>query len=447
MGFEGLSQGKNSVLFGSDSDGVLYEKLSNTIHVGSRERLEGLQEKVECFSYEPTFEGDSLKQGATKNIGGLVLGVTERCNLRCSYCIYSGNYENERGHGSEDMDFDIARRAVDLYIPNSEQIAMISFYGGEPTLNMNLIKKVIKYTNESYPEKRTLFSMTSNFYRVETHLQDIINAGMNVLVSIDGPQEVHDRNRVSVGGNPTWENILRNIRRMEELSPGYTRGKITASVSCAEPCDVAEVVNYFRNSLLPVSRIGGIETRGLEKKMKDKLNQARADFSEEYLQTLIQGDDPDEVISLLFDQDVQGIQKRSSKTTPETLMLNGACYPGKRKVYIDIKGKLFMCEKFGDRLSIGDVFNGFDQEAIGESIDRFTEIRNRLCTNGCWAQRLCSPCIQTAKDPQGDISEEGLSEHCKPTKQRLARMVYVYATLAQQNPGKLKEHLEQVDFV
>ena len=112
MGFEGLSQGKNSVLFGSDSDGVLYEKLSNTIHVGSRERLEGLQEKVECFSYEPTFEGDSLKQGATKNIGGLVLGVTERCNLRCSYCIYSGNYENERGHGSEDMDFDIARRAV-----------------------------------------------------------------------------------------------------------------------------------------------------------------------------------------------------------------------------------------------------------------------------------------------------------------------------------------------
>lgn len=96
MKLEGLFQGKNSVLYGSESESVLYEKLSNTIHTGKREELRDLQKRVEEVNYKPIFETSSLKRSQDDPLSILILEVTEQCNLACSYCIYSENYPYER---------------------------------------------------------------------------------------------------------------------------------------------------------------------------------------------------------------------------------------------------------------------------------------------------------------------------------------------------------------
>ena len=93
----------------------------------------------------------------------LVLQVTQQCNLRCEYCAYSGNYANNRVHSNKRMDFDMAKKAIDMFISRSSENPEInvSFYGGEPLLEFDLVKRCVLYSHE-ISEKRILHNMTTN---------------------------------------------------------------------------------------------------------------------------------------------------------------------------------------------------------------------------------------------------------------------------------------------
>ena len=151
MKLEGFFQGKNSMLYGSESESVLYEKLSNTIHTGKREILRGLQKRIEEVNYKPIFETSSLKRSQDDPLSILFLEITEQCNFRCSYCIYSENYPNERTETSKNMLFDTAKKAVEGLVPLSKNNVMIGFYGGEPLINMDLVRKIMGYSKKKIP--------------------------------------------------------------------------------------------------------------------------------------------------------------------------------------------------------------------------------------------------------------------------------------------------------
>ena len=86
----------------------------------------------------------------------LLLEVTSICNFRCKYCTYSGHYKHTRNHGEMNMDFVVAKRAIDYYFENFEiaykrnaqKKPIISFYGGEPLINFTLIKKIVNYIKQ-----------------------------------------------------------------------------------------------------------------------------------------------------------------------------------------------------------------------------------------------------------------------------------------------------------
>lgn len=95
------------------------------------------------------------------NLRQLILQVTQNCNLRCKYCIYSGSYVN-RTHTKKRMSFEIAKQAVDFYFAHNinKDAGVISFYGGEPLLEMELIKKIVVYSEKLYEGKELRFNMT-----------------------------------------------------------------------------------------------------------------------------------------------------------------------------------------------------------------------------------------------------------------------------------------------
>ena len=108
-------------------------------------------------------ETENLHLLAEHYMGNLILQVTQQCNLRCKYCAYSGNYYN-RSHTSNRMDFETAKKAIDFYLKRSEkadQLAL-SFYGGEPLLEFELIKKCVSYILQRKGDKKILFTMTTN---------------------------------------------------------------------------------------------------------------------------------------------------------------------------------------------------------------------------------------------------------------------------------------------
>lgn len=100
----------------------------------------------------------------------LMINVTEKCNLRCRYCVYSGIYENQRVHGLSNMDTKTALKAIDMYFKYLEESApynpirrpSIRFYGGEPLINFKLIKEVVNYIEDTYPDYNVKYTLTTN---------------------------------------------------------------------------------------------------------------------------------------------------------------------------------------------------------------------------------------------------------------------------------------------
>lgn len=109
------------------------------------------------------FATDFLESYLENRMNQLVLQVTQKCNLRCSYCVYSGDYKN-RNHSQKEMSWETAKEAVDYlygHSMSSEDI-YISFYGGEPLLMFRLIKDVVEYVKREYCQRTVHFNLTTN---------------------------------------------------------------------------------------------------------------------------------------------------------------------------------------------------------------------------------------------------------------------------------------------
>jgi uncharacterized protein len=439
--------GKNSISFRIPDGFIFYEKLANTIHFGKEDNLRALQSKAEAVNYNPRFESDSLKKCKSKKLESLLLNVTESCNLSCSYCIYSGNYQNERTENNTNMRLETAKKAIDTFMPLSKNNTLIGFYGGEPLNNINLVRRIIDYVREAYPRKSVVFSMTTNFCKADKYARDLIENEISITMSLDGPKQVHDKYRRFKNGRLTYNKIIDNLKKFQEISPKYVRTHILQNVTCEDLEDLPEIVRFFQqNKQFRVSRISKVEPKGLIAKTEKSSKDSNVfSFASDYLSSIFSREDP-RILRIFFDQKLKEVAIRSKKVMPEELMLNGCCYPSNRKLFVDTDGKFYMCEKFGRRLSIGNVNTGIDQQAINESIDRFAKIRNNYCTEGCWAQRLCNACIQFSKDPAGDISEQGLSQICDSTKNQILMGLANYVILTKENKKLLEDYIKSIEF-
>lgn len=135
--------------------------------------------------------------------------ITRRCNMSCTYC-YSDN-------GAADIDEDTARRAVDLayeLVPPGEPLDL-GFFGGEPLLRFDLMKKVVPYVRvkEKQACVQTALSVTTNGTVVNPDvLRFLREERFAYCVSLDGPRDVHDRYRVFADGSGSFARVTRNLR-------------------------------------------------------------------------------------------------------------------------------------------------------------------------------------------------------------------------------------------
>lgn len=209
------------------------EQIINDLGEGAREVLDEIHR----------LEDEGLLYSAPANPGqirfnepvvkALCLLVSQDCNMRCSYCFADGGeYRSTRGLMSEET----ARAALDFLVGHSgnRQNLEVDFFGGEPLLNFDVVKKTVEYGRELEKStgKKFRFTLTTNAYKVSDEQLEFINREMkNVVISIDGRQEVHDAQRRGPRNEPTWDRVIRNAKRIvESRGDGeyYVRGTYTA---------------------------------------------------------------------------------------------------------------------------------------------------------------------------------------------------------------------------
>ena len=196
-------------------------------------QIEALRDAGALFTPD-TFEpmADTLKQKTSGLVKALCLHVAHTCNLNCSYCFASqGKYHGERAV----MSYEVGKRALDFLVENSgtRRNLEVDFFGGEPLLNFDVVKQLVAYARsiERDAKKNFRFTLTTNGMLIDDDVIDFANREMhNVVLSLDGRKEIHDRFRVDYAGRGSWDTIVPKFQKLVEARGGknyYMRGTFT----------------------------------------------------------------------------------------------------------------------------------------------------------------------------------------------------------------------------
>ena len=173
-----------------------------------------------------------LKDKTAGVIKALCLHIAHTCNLNCSYCFASqGKYHGERAV----MSFEVGKRALDFLVENSgtRRNLEVDFFGGEPLMNFEVVKQLVAYARSIEKEKgkNFRFTLTTNGVLIDDDVIDFANREChNVVLSLDGRKEIHDRFRVDYAGNGSFDRIVPKFQKLVKSRGGkgyYMRGTFT----------------------------------------------------------------------------------------------------------------------------------------------------------------------------------------------------------------------------
>ena len=173
-----------------------------------------------------------LKERSEGIVKALCLHVAHTCNLNCEYCFASqGKYHGDRAV----MSFEVGKQALDFLMDHSgtRRNLEVDFFGGEPLMNWQVVKDLVAYARSVEKErgKNFRFTLTTNGMLIDDDVIDFANREMhNVVLSLDGRKEVHDRFRVDYAGKGSWETIVPKFQKLVEKRGNkgyYMRGTFT----------------------------------------------------------------------------------------------------------------------------------------------------------------------------------------------------------------------------
>ena len=364
----------------------------------------------------------SLKEKTSGVVKALCLHVAHTCNLNCSYCFASqGKYAGERAIMSEK----VGKRALDFLIENSgtRHNLEVDFFGGEPLMNLDVVKNLVAYAREREKEcgKNFRFTLTTNGVLIDDDVIDFANREMsNVVLSLDGRKEIHDRFRVDYAGRGSFDKIVPKFQKLVEARGGkdyYMRGTFTH----ANP----DFVNDIRTML----------DLGFNELSMEPVVCAPDDpsaLTDEDLQVVMA--QYEELASLMLER------RRAGK--PFTFYhymidLSGGpcifkrvsgCGSGTEYMAVTPWGDLYPCHQFvGDeKFKLGDIYNGVTNTALQGEFKKCNVYAHPECKD-CWAKLYCSGgCAANAYHATGEIT--GIYESgCKLFRKRMECAIFLEA--------------------
>lgn len=359
-----------------------------------------LKNSGELFT-EDNFEpmAGELKAKTSGVIKALCLHIAHTCNLNCSYCFASqGKYHGERAL----MSFEVGKRALDFLIENSgtRRNLEVDFFGGEPLMNFDVVKKLVEYARSIEKEKgkNFRFTLTTNGVLVDDDVIDFANKEMsNVVLSLDGRKEVHDRYRVDYQGRGSYDTIVPKFQKFVKARGGknyYMRGTFThANPDFLEDIKTMLNLGFTELSMEPVVAAEGDEAALTEEDKPVVMKQY-----EELAELMLKRDKEGKPFTFYhYMIDLAGgpcIYKRIS-----------GCGSGTEYMAVTPWGDLYPCHQFvGDeKFKLGDIWHGVENKEIQNEFASCNVYARSECRD-CWARLYCSGgCAANAYHATGSV--------------------------------------------
>lgn len=376
-----------------------------------------------------------------RKLKSIVLQVTQNCNLRCKYCIYSGGYNN-RLHNCKDMSPDIAMRGIDYLVDHSIDQSEINlgFYGGEPLLKFDLIQDCIQYIENIADGKKITFNLTTNGTLLTKRIIEyFISKNVRIVISLDGPQSIQNTNRVFINGSGTFEAVYKNLSMIQQCYPDYYKSNLSFN-TVLDPKNSFNCINQYFSSD-PLFRESSFNSSIISTRYKKESLDYSENFETElnyeifklYLSKMgkISAGDASKLLKGQYEninRKLGGKQNSIIDNTNTKAHRSGPCIPGKR-LFLNCEGTFFPCERVSessDSMKIGSVYSGIDVQKCSKLLN-IGKISEERCKK-CWAFWFCNLCAGDADDLQG-LSENVLQQQCVEVKKGVDNMLKDYCAL------------------
>lgn len=376
-----------------------------------------------------------LHEVLTRKLAQMTLQITQECNFRCTYCIYSETRnEKQRSHSKKVMSWETAKQAVDFFWEHTidSESVNIGFYGGEPLLQSGLVKRIMEYARGRFAGKTLTFGMTCNgSLLTEENVCFLEENNVSLLVSLDGPKTIQDQNRVFADGTGTYEIVMKRLADIKEKHPEYWE-KIHYSMVIDPKNDFDEINGICSSDAINPSQI----TASL---VDNDYDGTPLEFSEDYIWKeeyqrflsflSIWGRYPEENCSPLTVRSIDRLRSEKEKidfAVPlHTIDIpSGPCVPGKLRLFVDTDGSLFPCERVSEsspNMHIGTLESGFDLEKAGKIL-QVGELTKNACKN-CWCFRFCDQCAKKADCCGEQLSAAERLRYCEDTRHAARRTI------------------------
>jgi uncharacterized protein len=359
------------------------------------------------------------------NLRQIVFEVTDACNLKCKYCAYGEFYDDYDERENKTLSINKAYKIIDYLAKfwNSERNISeikritVSFYGGEPLLNIKFIKAVVEYLEKNIKNYNIYFrfSMTTNALLLHKYMDYLKEHDFYLLISLDGNRE-NTGYRVDKKGLNVFDKIERNVDILKNKYPDYFREKVGFNAVLHNKNSVEEIYRFFKEKYNKIPSIGELNNVGIHDDKKQEFNSIYRNSRE----SLHQSEHYEEIERDMFTQvgsyqsltlflhqysgfvfkDYTDLLFDRSKQKP---LPTGTCIPFSKKMFITVNGKILPCERIGHQFALGEITDTeikLDTEAIAEKYNIWYAKFENQCGK-CRNTKSCIQCMFNVSDLDG----------------------------------------------
>lgn len=367
------------------------------------------------------------------NTRQIIFEVTERCNLRCYYCGYGSLYSDKGFRQGNDMHYEQAIIFMDYMASiwgtelndSLNKDITVSFYGGEPLLNMPFIRNVISYIEKHLSNKGRTFhySMTTNAILLDKYVDYLVDKDFRLLISLDG-DEKGSSYRVFPNGLSAYSFVVKNIDRLREHYPLFYLNNVNFNAVLHNRNSVAHLWGYFKENFNKIPSISELNTSGIRPERKKEFqrmfrNSKESLFSSENyteVERNLKFKAPTYKTAALYllyhssfkynDYNELLYGKNIVKYFP-----TGTCLPFQKKVFITVSGKILPCERIGHQYALGylnDHCVDLYFQKVANKYNHFYSKVGKLCQQ-CYDRKGCIQCMFYLEN----LSDDGKPIECK----------------------------------
>lgn len=385
-----------------------------------------LKEDGQLFTqdiYEPFVE--AFKDKRQTVVKALCLHIAHDCNLACKYCFAEeGEYHGRRAL----MSFEVGRKALDFLVENSgNRVNLeVDFFGGEPLMNWEVVKQLVRYGRslEKEHNKKFRFTLTTNGVLLNDEIKEFVNKEMsNVVLSLDGRKEVNDAMRPFRSGKGSYDLIVPKFQDLAESrnqTNYYVRGTFTRN-----NLDFSEDVKHFADlgfKQMSIEPVVGPEEDPYSIREEDlpKIMEEYDKLALEYIKRAKEGNGFNFFHFMIDLEQGPCVYKRLS-----------GCGSGTEYLAVTPWGDFYPCHQFvgNEDFLMGNVDEGITRNDIVKTFSNCNVYSKEKCKN-CFARFYCSGgCAANSYNFHGTI-HDAYDIGCEMEKKRVECSIMIKAALA-----------------